>query len=570
MLNRLRLVIVFFILAYITLTVRLFYWQVVKGKILSIQARGQYEAGETINAQRGDIFDTKGGWLAASGEAYIVYASIPDLELPKKKVAEDLALFFVEDSSNKGELLAEIDRIYSLINREGAIWVPLKQKVDPSVKKKIEELSLAGIGFDLQEKRVYPESSSSAHLLGFVGKDESGNDTGYFGLEGYWDLALSGKPGFLNREQDAQGLPILLGLTNEVTAIEGASLITNIDKGIQLNIEDRLKEGIEKYGAKGGVVIVLQPKTGKLMALSAYPSYDPSSYWKYSNEFFINPAISLSFEPGSVFKVLVMASALDAEVLKPDTECDICAGAVRIDKYTIETWNQVYHPDATMTDVIVNSDNVGMVYVSQKLGADKLYDYLSAFGIGEKSGIDLQGESSPKLREKGTWSVVDLATAGFGQGIAVTPIQLTRAVAAIANHGKLVAPKVVGKIKVNEWEEDIKTEEVRRVISEKAASQITQMMVEAARNGEAKWTHLQGFKVAGKTGTAQIPIAGHYDAEKTIASFIGFAPYDDPEFVMLVTLQEPQTSQWASETAAPLWYSIARDLFVRFGIQPEK
>jgi cell division protein FtsI/penicillin-binding protein 2 len=222
-----------------------------------------------------------------------------------------------------------------------------------------------------------------------------------------------------------------------------------------------------------------------------------------------------------------------------------------------------------MIDVIVHSDNVGMSFVAQKLGAESLFDYLNSFGIGKATEIDLQGEASPKLREKGTWNIVDLATAGFGQGVAVTPIQMISAASAIANDGVLVKPQVVDKLKGPGWEEDIKPETLRRVISKESADEITAMMLEAAKNGEAKWTHLRGFKVAGKTGTAQIPISGHYDSEKTIASFVGFVPADEPKFVMLVTLKEPSSSPWASETAAPLWYSIAKDLFPYFGIQPE-
>jgi cell division protein FtsI/penicillin-binding protein 2 len=214
-----------------------------------------------------------------------------------------------------------------------------------------------------------------------------------------------------------------------------------------------------------------------------------------------------------------------------------------------------------MTDVIVHSDNVGMTFIGQKLGADPLFDYLDKFGIGKPTGIDLQGEASPRLREKGTWNIVDLATASFGQGIAVTPIQVVRAVSAIANDGVLVTPRVVATTKAPQSQ---------RVISVESADQITAMMAEAASRGEAQWTNLKGFKVAGKTGTAQIPIAGHYDEEKTNASFIGFAPYDKPKFVMLVTIREPESSPWASETAAPLWYSIAKDIFPYLGIQPEK
>ena len=198
-----------------------------------------------------------------------------------------------------------------------------------------------------------------------------------------------------------------------------------------------------------------------------------------------------------------------------------------------------------------------------------LYDYFVKFGIGQKTGIDLQGEVAPKLREKGTWNVVDLATASFGQGVAVTGIEIVRAVSAIANGGYLVTPRVVTAVNGDGWEEKIEADPPTRIIKQQAAKEITQMMVEAAERGEAKWVKIPGFKVAGKTGTAQIPVAGHYDATNTIHSFVGFAPAGNPKFVMLVTLNSPQSSPWAAETAAPLWFAIAKDLFPYFGIQPE-
>lgn len=553
------------LLIFLGLISKLFYWQVIRGGDLAASARGQHLAGLEISAPRGSILASDGSYLTARGEAFLVFAELPKLTESPKRIANLLAPFFVED---EGQVLLEVERLEVQLTKKEVVWVPLKQKVTPEVKKNVEALGLTGIGFEVKEDRVYPEASVAAQLLGFVGKDEEGSDKGYFGLEGFYDLTLKGKPGFVRSEKDARGNVIAVGENRETFAIDGVDLVTNVDKTVQLSIEKRLKEGIERYGAKAGTVIVANPKNGAIMGVASYPSYDPREYFKYGQEFFKNPAVSSTFEPGSVFKVLVMAGALDAGAVRPDTKCDICTGALRVDKYSIETWDGKYFPDSTMVDVIKHSDNVGMAFVGQKLGADKLYDYLDAFGIGKETGIDLQGEAAPALRKRGSWNVVDLATASFGQGVAVTPIQMVRAVSAIANGGVMVTPQVVDKLQRDGWEEDVAPALGSRVISEEAASEMTAMMVEAAKNGEAKWTHLRGFKVAGKTGTAQIPIAGHYDSESTIASFIGFAPYDDPKFIMLVTLREPQSSPWASETAAPLWYSLARDLFPYYGIQP--
>ena len=531
-------------------------------------AKNQRQLGRVVSAPRGNIFSSDGSLLAARMDSWLIYASLPDMIKPASNIAEKLAPFFLKEPYERSELLLEIDRLKSLLTRKEVVWVPLKHKISAEIKNNIESLGIEGIGFEREESRYYPEASSAAHLLGFVGKDPQGEDIGYFGLEGYYNLSLSGKSGFLSQENDAQGIPILLGDYSEVTAIRGVDLITHLDKSIQLSVETKLKEAIERYGAKAGTVVVADPKTGAILAMASLPSYDPLQYYDFGDEYFKNPAISDTFEPGSVFKVLIMASALDAGVIEPETKCDICSGPLRVDKYSIETWNNKYFPDSTMIDVIVNSDNVGMVFVGQKLGAEKMYDYLQKFGIGRETGIDLQGEVAAALRKKGTWSIVDLSTASFGQGVAVTPIELVKAVSALANAGVLPTPQIVDKLSGDNWEEDIKPK-MQKVISEEAVNEITAMMVEAAKNGEAKWTNTKGFKVAGKTGTAQIPIQGHYDAEKTIASFIGFAPADDAKFIMLVMLREPSSSPWASETAAPLWYSIAKDLFLYFGIQPE-
>ncbi len=567
--TRIRFVSLFFLIGYILLSGRLFFWQVIKGKELSAKAREQYQIGKSIAAPRGNILAKDATWLAARGEAWQIYASLPDLHESPRKIADKLAPFFVEDPSDREQLLIEVDRLTSLLSRQEVVWVPLKHKISPEVKKNIEALAIDGIGFEREEMRVYPEASSAAHLLGFVGKDSEGEDIGYFGLEGFYNLSLSGKPGFLTRERDARGLPIGIGDSTEILAIKGVDLLTHIDKTIQLTLEEKLLDGIEKYGAKGGMAIVMDPKDGAILGMSSYPAYDQARYWQFGDEFFKNPAVSDAFEPGSIFKILIMAAALDADVVEVDTKCEICDGPLKVDKYYIKTWDNEYHPDSTMLDVIVNSDNVGMAFVGQKLGADKLYDYLDNFGIGKLTGIDLQGEVSPKLREKGSWNIVDLATASFGQGVAITPIQMIRAVAAIANDGVLTTPQVVDKILGYDWREDIRPILGERVISSDSANEMTAMLVEAAKSGEAKWTYVRGFKVAGKTGTAQIPIAGHYDDEKTIASFVGFVPADNPKFVMLVTLREPESSPWASETAAPLWYSIAKEFFMYFGIQPE-
>ena len=569
---RIYVLLVVFTISFIGLLVRLFYWQIVKGAELSQAAAGQHKNNLILEAPRGEIFATDGSWLASRGERWTLTANPKEVSENPRELAEEIVDILSKDNdelSDKKSVFEKTDKIASLLDKKNLYWIALENRLDGQKKEELEKLSIKGLGFEKEESRYYPEASESAHLLGFLGKNENGESVGYFGLEGYYDEMLSGKKGYVSRDSDAGGIPILFGNFRETKSINGIDLVTSIDKYIQFTIENKLHDGMIKYGAKAATAIVADPITGEILAMAAYPTFDQSKYYQFDNSLFINPTISQSFEPGSIFKVIVMASGIDGGVVEPDTKCDICSGPLKIDKYYIKTWNNKYTADSTMTDVIVHSDNVGMSFVGRKLGADKFYDYLSSFGFGKLTGIDLQGESSPALRKKGTWREIDIATTSFGQGVAVTPIQMIKAVSVIANHGLLTNPRVVKKFKNESWEYEADKGEVKRVISDKTAKKVTQMMVEAVKNGESKWTNLRGFSVAGKTGTAQIPIEGHYDAEKTIASFVGFAPANDPKFIMLITLREPESSQWASETAAPLWFSIAKDLFLYYGIQPE-
>lgn len=558
MVTKIKILSAFFILFFGFLIARLSYWQILKSSDLASVAKNQHSSSIITSAPRGSIVAPDGSYWTVRMDSWDLIANTTLLKGDIKNISQKLSVLLSDDEV----------KINSLLSKNGT-YIPIKQRLSTEVKNNVEALKIPGLTFETEESRFYPEASSSAQLLGFVGKDDNGSDIGYFGLEGYYNLALSGKSGYLTGEKDAKGSPILINGSQKVSAISGVNLVTSIDKRIQLLAERKLKEGIEKYGAKGGSVTIMDPYTGQILAMTSLPSFDPSKYWTFNNSSFKNPVISNSFEPGSIFKVLVVASGLDANVIQPDTECDICGGPLKIDKYEIKTWNNKYTENINMTDVIVNSDNVGMSFIGQKLGKEKMYDYLDSFGIGKITGVDLQGESAPAMRKKGTWNDVDLVTSSFGQGIAVTGIAMVRAVSAIANGGHLVTPRVVTNIKGDGWSEKVKSNPTQRIISSEAAAETAEMMYQAVERGEAKWTKIPGFKVAGKTGTAQIPVAGHYDSTNTNHSFVGFAPLNKPKFVMLVTLLSPQSSPWAAETAAPLWFSVARELFPYLGISPD-
>lgn len=557
---------IFFLVTFAAIILRLFYWQVVKMEFLQAQAEGQYFTNVKVEALRGKIFFSDGAILSSTNPVFTIFAQ-PKL-IPKDKRIETanlIAQIVEEKEDREAEALDFVKKM-----QQDLYWVSIQNQVSFEKKKEIENLHLKGIGFEKSQARFYPEGSSSAHILGFVGSDVKGAKKGYFGLEGYYDRELKGLTGLIRHEKDALGLPILIGRFLRSEPKNGKDLILNIDRSVQFIVEQELKAGLEKYGAKGASAVVIEPKTGAILALASYPNYDPQTFFDFPKEYYKNPLVADLYEPGSTFKVLVMAAVINEQVVKPDTKCDICSGPVNLAGFALRTWNNKYYPNSSMKDVIVHSDNTGMVFAGQKLGLDKFYQYLQDFGFGDPTGIDLQDETSSDLRAKEDWRQIDLATASFGQGIAVTPIQMIRAVSAIANGGYLMEPHIVKFIKDDKGSFEIKPKIIRQVLGESTTKILTEMMVAAVAEGEAKFAKPKGYKIAGKTGTAQIPVAGHYDADKTIASFVGFAPADYPKFVMLVRYDQPTSSIYGSETAAPTFFEIAKKLFTYYNIAPDE
>lgn len=555
---RYRLTLLFFLLVFGLIISRLFYWQVVRAQELSSLGQAQYDRQVTTLAQRGEIKTSDGFAVAANKLSYLVYAN------PKLVKDKD------EDSQELEKLLDVKSATISALLSKNKFWVPLKSHVDNSVKEKIEAKKIPGVGFQDETVRFYPEASMAASLLGFVGKDEDGIDKGYFGLEGYYDRQLRGKDGISIVVHDAAGQPILAKMNDSTVKVDGRDLILNVDRRIQFMLDNELKTGIYKYGAQSGMAIVMNPKTGGVLAMSSFPTFDPRNYGEYDENLFKNPLISFAYEPGSTFKPLVMAAAMNEGLVKPNTTCDICAGPVKIGEYDIKTWNDKYYAGTTMTDVIVHSDNTGMVFTGRKLGMNKLLSYFQKFGIGQSTGIDLQGEVYPSLRPENEWYPIDEATATFGQGLTLTPIDLITAFTAIANGGQRMEPHVVAAVQTADGNTiPIPPKKLDQPISPQTAKVITEMMVKAVNDGEAQWTRIKGYRVAGKTGTAQIPVEGHYDANKTIASFVGFAPADDPKFLMLVVLDRPSTSIYGAETAAPIFFNAAKQILNYYGVPPD-
>ena len=554
---RSRIVFIFFLFWFIIIVGKLFYWQILSYDTLAAAADQQHFISLTLPALRGDILASDRSILVTNQPAYLVFVEPPRVE-DIKTLTNTLST----------ELNMSVGSVSAILDTPNALWVPVARRVDEEVVLKLSEKNIEGLGFEKMGKRYYPEASMSAQILGFVASDSIGEDRGYFGVEGSYDKELRGREGFLRQEKDPYGFPIIIGEGERIEPENGRSLVLHIDKIVQKTIEDKLKKGVEKFGAKGGSVIVMEPNTGAILGMASFPSYDPGTYFKYEREMYKNPVVANSYEPGSTFKALIMAAALNEKAVTPQTKMDE-DGPVLISDYRIQTWDDKYRGKISMTEVLQHSSNVGMVFVGDKLGEDKLIEYLKKFGFGESTGVDLDDEEIPALRNDNDWKEIDLATATFGQGIAVTPIQMIRAVAALANGGNLVEPHIVDKIIDSSGNEtDIKPKVVRQVIGSHTAKVITEMLVQSVVGGEAHYKVPKGYRIAGKTGTAQIPVSGHYDAEKTIASFVGYAPADEAKFAMLVTITEPTSSPWGSETAAPLFMDIATDLLSYYTVFP--
>ena len=534
---------------------RLFYWQIISGYHLKAEGAAQYKLELTLPAERGSIITSDGYPLVMNKSASLVYAEPKNIE--NSKVFSELV---------SQTLQIDVASVAAMISDTSRMWSPILHKVDEEKIQKLRSLNIKGLGFEKEPKRYYPEGSMAAQLLGFVGLDQNGYDVGYFGLEGYYNRELQGKAGSVTIEKDVTGAPILVGDSIRIEPENGSTMILWLDRTIQNIVEKKLLEGIQKYGAKEGSVVVMDPTTGGILAMASYPSYHPGQYREFDRELYKNPIVASQYEPGSTFKALVMGIAIDKELIKATTIFDE-KGPVEVSDYTIRTWNNEYHGPITMTQVLEHSSNVGMVHVGKLLGIETFVQFIKDVGFGLPTKIDLEDESSPIMRSDRDWKEIDLATASFGQGIAVTPLQMIRATSAIANGGWLMEPHMVKQMQnAKKRIIEVKPKKIRQIFSAATAQVVTEMMTAAVDNGEAKWAKPKGYRIAGKTGTAQIPVAGHYDNKKTIASFVGFAPADKPRFAMLVTLREPSSSQWGSETAAPLFFNIAKELFLYLGI----
>lgn len=441
-------------------------------------------------------------------------------------------------------------------------------------KNEKKELKIPGVGFIMKLMRYYPEGNIGSHLTGFVSLNEV-KQVGNYGLEGFFENELRGSPGSIKTERGAGGDLIIINDREYHKPQNGSDLVLTIDRTIQFTVCDKLNKAVLRHGADGGSAIVMNPKTGEILAMCSYPDFDPNKYSEVANiKVFNNPAIFNQYEPGSIFKVITMAMGLDQEKITPDTTFNDSA-PVKIANYTIENSDKKSHGVVTMTNVLEQSLNTGAIFVARKVGLSDFKNYIKAFGFGEKTGIELEGEGKGNIRNLDDKLNPDLNlyTASFGQGISVTPIQMVNAFSTIANGGVMMKPYIVKEIIKNDGTKDeIQPHEIGSIISARAAILLGGMMVNVVENGHGKKAGVKGYWVAGKTGTAQVykKDGRGYEANAHIGSFAGFAPADNPKFAMLVRIDNPRDVEWAESSAAPLFGEISEFLLNYWQIPSER
>ncbi len=441
-----------------------------------------------------------------------------------------------------------------LNNNRDFVWI--KRRLSPKQINSVKDLNVTGLGFVTENRRYYPEKHLAANLLGFVGMDNQGLE----GLEKYYDGGLSGDAMLLNiaNSQNIQNV------SNVTESAQGTDLVLTIDKTIQYIAERELALACKKFQARHGVVVIMQPYSGEILALACSPSYNPNSFNKYTPESWRNRAITDAYEPGSVLKMFIAAAALEEKLFTPKDKIWCEQGAIDLGGHTIhDTGNYGY---LSFGQVIELSSNVGAVKIGLSLGRKKLHNYLRGFGFGAPTGIDLPGETGGILRTPGQWSSISIGSISIGQEIAVTPLQLVSAVSVIANGGRLVKPKVVKQFKQNE------NINLDRLISPKTSRSIKSILVNAVRHGTGKHAALAQYDVAGKTGSAQKAdlLHGGYAKDKWVAWFLGFVPANRPQLAMVVMLDEPQKGRWAADVAAPVFARIAQPVLKYMGVSPDQ
>lgn len=541
---RANLILISILLFGAAIISRLISLQIIDYDFHKALAQGQQSAFKLIKGQRGQVFFSNGEILATNSEGSYVFVSPEEIE-EKEQTAEKLAEVLNIDE----------EELYLKIQKD-SLFEKVKEDLTEEEQEVLKQKNLEGVYLGQMAQRSYPQETMASGVIGFVG----GSGSGQYGIEGYYNEVLQGKEEFKQSRFSKRS--------------NGSNVFLGIDYNIQFMAERTLKKAQESLNIEGGQIIIIDPNTGKIVALADFPGFDPNSYSEIEDfDIFQNGAVQKLFEPGSTLKPFTMAAALDQGKISPQTTY-VDEGVVRVSGYNIENYNSRVFGETTMTEVLEKSINTGAVFAENQVGHWKFLEYLDKFGFFSPTKIDIQGEVSSENRGLKKGYEVNFATASFGQGIEITPMQLVRGFSAIANGGKLIKPYVVEKIVNSDGEiEETQSTFSDRIISSTTASKLTAMLVSVLENGYAKSGKIPGYYIAGKTGTAQVPFSaigidkkGYSD--KTWQSFIGFFPAFSPKFLILVKLDNPET-RTAEYSALPIFKELAKYIIDYYAIPPD-
>jgi cell division protein FtsI/penicillin-binding protein 2 len=544
-----------FSLILMGLAVRLFDIQILQHPHLAGLAERQHQKTVELRGKRGTLYDRRMRELGLSVDRDSVYLNPNELPANPEAIAT-LARTLGVDEAALVEKLGS-DRQF--------VW--LKRKVTPQEAAAVRALGLKGVGLVTESQRFYPKRGLAGHVLGFVGTDEGGLE----GLEHGYDKLLAGEVERVVLDRDARGRPITLRSESVRERPRGHDLVLTLDERLQFIAERELRAQVAKVGARGGVAIVMDPLTGEILALANESVFDPNRFREFSPRAWRERGITDTFEPGSTLKAILAAAAFEERLVRPDDMFYGEQGGIQV----ATTWMRDHEKFGWLTfrEILEKSSNVGAIKIGQRLGKDRLYGYFSRFGLGSRTGIDFPGEAAGLLRPPPQWSELSLASLSIGQELAVTPLQVVTAFSALANGGVLMRPHLVKAVmKGDEVVREVRPEAVRRAVSEATARQVTAILQGVVLRGTGKAAAVEGYSVAGKTGTAQKYDAaiGKYSSQKATASFVGYLPAQQPRAAIFVSLDEPQgDAAWGGVAAAPAFRAIAEQTMRLLRVPPE-
>ncbi|MDD5396871.1 MAG: penicillin-binding protein 2 [Candidatus Moranbacteria bacterium] len=543
---------------------KLYFLQVARHGAYVALAENQHSSSTEIQAKRGEIFLQDEGQpypLAVNRQLQMVYA-VPREMKDTNGAVETLSSILNLDKNFLKDKFSNPEDMFEI----------LKHKLSDDESQKIREAKIAGIYLTPENFRYYPAGELASQVVGFVGSGGDGPARGMYGLEASWEKKLHGQSGMLEQEGDSRGRWIAVSDRNVQEAQDGPDLILTINHTVQFEVEKILKQTMEKFSADSASIIVEDPKTGKILAMANQPSFNPNDFASTEDiSRFSNPTVSEPYESGSVFKAFTEAIGIDDGKIEPDTTYTD-TGAVQEAGYEIHNSDMKANGVQTMTQVLEKSLNTGVIYIEKLVGNKTFADYVDKFGFGEKTNVDLPGEVPGNTRNlSNPKTTINFFTASFGQGISVTPLQLAAGYSVLANKGTLMKPQIVDKLQFSDGHtEAIEPQEVRQVISASTADKMGQMLRDVVTNGHGKRADVPGFLVGGKTGTAQIAKAGAkgYEEGVNIGSFAGYAPINDPQFVVIVKIVNPKGVEWAESSAAPTFGSVMKFLLEYYKVKP--